>query len=371
MTANGDPRPVPVPALRGQRPYAVPRPRAPISLYLDGNEGATPPPQLLARLAGVDDAGALLRSYPSAHALEAALAARFRVAPEQVLVTAGADDALDRACRAFLCPGRRLLLPVPSFEMLARYARIAGGTVVEVPWDLPADAPGPAPYPVRAVLAAGGAQPGIIALISPNNPTGLCAGPAVLRELCAAAPEALVLADQAYGEFAAPGLDLLEEALLHDNALLVRTFSKAWGLAGLRVGYAIGHPRVLHFLRAAGAPYAVSGPSLLLAQEWLCRGEAAMRAFVARVQEERQALFDLLQGLGARPYPSQANFVFARFRDALEVRDALGQRGISVRAFPGRALLDDALRITVPGQQEAFSRLTAALCELREVIHGP
>lgn len=364
----------PIPALRGVAPYSVKPPAdsatAP-DLILSGNEGARPDLALLADLA-TPALLETLRRYPDASALEALLAERLGVTPEQVLCTCGADDALDRACRAFLGPGRGLLVPTPSFEMLARYATITGAYLLQPPW------PGPR-YPTEAVLKAlEGADTtvGVIAVVSPNNPTGAVAE---VEDLCqlheaAAARGALLLLDHAYIEFADSTFDLSRAALALPGALLVRTLSKAYGLAGLRVGYVAGHRDLIRVLRAAGAPYPISGLSLLLAERRLRANPAerdpALQTFIAAVQKERQDLQALLQ----RPehqrqvkavHDSQANFVLGRFTDAQQVHAALLRQGIAVRAFAS-AGLQDALRITCPGEPSAFARLTQALTSALE-----
>ncbi|RYE93321.1 MAG: TIGR01548 family HAD-type hydrolase [Myxococcales bacterium] len=331
--------------------YQVPRHGAPIDLYLDGNEGLTPPPGLLAALgeASVD----VVRRYPSARALEARLAARHGVEPERVLVAAGGDDAIDRLCRAVLAEGRTLVLPVPTFEMIARYGRLAGADVIEVPW-------GDGPYPARAVAAQTDARTGLVVLVSPNNPTGRVATVDDLHAVAAAG--ALVLVDLAYVEF---GDEALWRAALDlPNTVVIRTLSKAHGLAGLRVGYAVGPVEVIEAMRASGAPYAVSGPSLWLAGRWLDQGADAVARFVGEVKQERAGLATTLRALGADVPDSEANFVFARLPSpaaALWTRDALAGLGVAVRAWPGRAGLDDALRVTVPGDADQHARLVAGL----------
>lgn len=334
----------------GVAPYRAPRPRPHVDLRLDSNEGVAPDAGLLEVLC--DAGAAVLREYPAAGELEKRLAERLGVEPARVLVTAGADEGLDRACRAFLAPGRDLIVPVPTFEMLERYARLAGAGVVTVPW--PAGA-----YPRAAVLGAITPQTAAIAVVSPNNPTGAVASAADLEALSAAAPRALLIVDAAYTEFADE--DLTPVALRLPNAIVVRSLSKAWGLAGLRVGYAAGPPRLIDALRAAGSPYSVSGPSIALAAAWLERASGEVRRFVARVRDDRRALSRLLRELGAEPLSSQANFVLARFRDSAWVGDGLAGLGIAVRALPGRSELDGLLRITCPGNAASFERLTAAL----------
>ncbi len=337
----------PQPALVGTRPYSVPRSAAPIDRWLDGNEGADPDPALWAAAGGVD----ALRRYPDARSLEAEIAERVGVDPAQVLVTAGADDALDRICRAML-PGRALLMPTPGFEMLPRYARIAGGTVRTVPWTSER-------YPTDAVVAAVDSDVAVVAVTSPDNPTGGVASAADLQRVAAAAPEALVLVDLAYGEFADE--DLAATALALPNAVVVRTFSKAWGLAGLRVGYAIGPAEVIGWLRTAGAPYAVAGPSLQIATAAWRRGDGPVRAYAQAVRRERARLEDGLCAVGARVSPSQGNFVFARVADAGWWRDGLAGLGLGVRTFPGRPGLEDAVRISVLGDPAVTERVLAAV----------
>ncbi len=346
--------PVPVPMLSGATAYSPPRHPAPVDLHLDGNEGAAPPEALLAALQGLGSD--LLRRYPDARPLERELAARFGVDPARVIVTAGGDDGLERAVRAVVGPGRTLVLPVPSFEMLARFAGLAGGDVIEVPW-----AAG-TPYPIDAVLAVTGPTTGAVAVVSPNNPTGAVATAAEVLRIARALPHALILADLAYVEFADE--DPTPQLLDQPNVAVFRTLSKAWGLAGLRVGYAIAPERVAGWMRITGLPYPVARPSLALAGARLSSGLSAVDGFVAEVRRERDSLTAFLVRLGALPFPSQANFVLARFADATWVRDGLAGLGIAVRAFPGSADLKDCLRITCPGDKAAFDRLQRALASV-------
>jgi len=346
--------PRPSPGVAGERAYHVPRHGAPIDLALNGNEGVAPPRALLTDLAAHDPE--LLRRYPSAAPLEAALAARFGLDPDRVLVTAGGDDALDRAFRAFLGPGRVVVMPTPTFVMLPKYARLVGATVQTVPW------PGGA-YPTDAVLAALTPDTAAICVVSPNNPTGAVATADDLRRLAAAAPDALLIVDLAYGEMADD--DLTAVALTLPNALVFRTFSKAWGLAGARLGYVLGPAPLVAYTRAAGNPYAVSAPSVALGLARLAAGQGDVDAYVATVRAERAALAERLRELGAEVPDSQANFVLARFSrhaTAVWLHDALAGLGIAVRLFGEEpAELCGAIRITCPGDSVALNRVLHAL----------
>ncbi|MFO7610618.1 MAG: aminotransferase class I/II-fold pyridoxal phosphate-dependent enzyme [Candidatus Krumholzibacteriia bacterium] len=324
------------------------QPAAPGALRLDANEGDAP-----AFLAGswplALDA---LRRYPDARELEADLAGRFGLAPDQVLVTAGGDDGIDRLCRRFLAGGRELVLTEPTFEMFARHARLAGGRLRAVPW-------WEGPYPTRQVAACLGPATGLVAVVSPNNPTGAVATADDLVRLRAAAGKVPLLLDAAYAEYA--DQDLTAAALALPGTLVLRTLSKAWGLAGLRVGCLLGPAALLAELRAWGQPYAVAGTSVALARQALAGGEDAMLTGVASAKATRAALAAQLDRLGARPLPSQGNFILCRPRDAAFTAAALGSLGVSVRTWPGHPLLGGCLRVTGPGAADERAQLERAL----------
>lgn len=337
---------VPSVAIAETTSYAVPRHPAAVDMRLDGNEGPCPPAELLSTISDAE----LLRRYPDARQLEQRISDRLGVDASQVLVTAGADDALDRACRALLCRGRELVLPVPTFEMLPRYARWTGASVRCVP----ANGEG---YPRADVLAAVSPRTAAIAVVSPNNPTGSVATLADLEALSEAAPNAALLVDGAYAEFADD--DLTDAALALPNALVFRTFSKAWGLAGLRVGYVVGPAWLIDWLRSAGHPYAVASPSLAIASAQLERGPD--QRYIDSVRRERALLRDDLRAMSFETQSSQANFVLARSPRAGWLRDGLAGLGIAVRGWPGDSLLQEAVRITCPGDAAQLARLRRSI----------
>ncbi len=325
----------------------------PLALKLDSNEGPLPPVALLEALATLDPD--VLRRYPEVAALEATLAKHVGggVTPDRVLVTAGADDGIDRVCRAYLGPGRTMLLAEPTFEMLHHFATLAGGTLARVPW-------GCGEFPLAAFLDRLDDQPAVIAIVSPNNPTGAVASAADVRRLAQAAPASVVLLDHVYVEYADE--DLTAAVIDLRNVIVLRTLSKAWGLAGCRIGYAIGTPEVVAVLRAAGAPYPVAAPSVAVALGQLANGAAALCTHVARVRTERTALGERLLALGLEPFPSQANFILAECGGrAPFLATALAALGVVVRTFPNRPGLGGVLRITLPGSRPEFERLVAAL----------
>ena len=317
-------------------------------IRLDRNEGARPDASLIAGLVG---SPALFREYPDEKPLEAALAARFSVDPGRVVVTNGADGALERACRIRLRPGVELLMTNPTFEMFPLFVGMTGAVPVAVPWL--------GKFPREQVIAGISDATGVIALVSPNNPTGEAMTLEDVGAIAAAAPDTLVIFDHVYGDYADEDLTL--GALELPNVVVVRTFSKAWGLAGCRVGYAIAQPEVAMRMREAGPPYSVAGPSLALALAALERGDATVRAHVALVREEREDLTRRLQMWGVDCPLSQGNFVFPSFGGRVSaVRDSLAEDGFIVRRFEN-PLISGSLRISLPGDPAIYDQLVRAL----------
>ena len=317
-------------------------------LRLDHNERLFPAPELVPLLARVP-ATALTR-YPDATGLERRLARRWGVAADRVLVTGGADDAIDRICRRFLAGSREMVTVVPTFQMMPAFARLAGGRVREIPaLDDPA--------PLEPTLDRLGERTGLVTVISPHNPTGRAASAARMLEIAERLPSgAMLLADLAYVEFADrdPTAALLER----DNILVVRTLSKAWGLAGLRVGYVLGPRTAIAELRASGSPFPLASPSVWLAERALELGDRITADYVAAVRSERNRLHSALGEAGTAAFASEANFILASTKHAAALERRFRRAGIAVRLFADRR---DLIRITLPGDEGVFQRLLAVL----------
>lgn len=340
--------PLPAPAERiATGAYAPRRPAGPIDLDLSGTEGPGSPNNSLPP----DNATrAPLAPYPDATPLRNALASRHGVDASQVLVTAGADEALERLFRAYLEPTREVILTDPTFEMLPRYARACGATVVRVPWLS-------AQFPLDAMLDAITPRTSVIAVVTPNNPTGAVATLADLIEIHDAAPNAVVVVDLAYVEYA--DSDPTAALLALPRAVVVRTFSKAWGLAGARVGYAVGSAGVIAAASAAGNPYPVSTPSLELAREALDTGVGATQERTRQVRERRTRVMASLDATGLPAIPTQANFTCVTPANPRWLWDAMAGLGIGTRLI--EAGTPSHVRLTVPPDDNGCVRLTDAL----------
>lgn len=330
-----------------------------VDLWLDANEGAPMPAELLAQV--LSPGPEAVRRYPDASKAEAMLAERWGVRANRVVLTNGGDDAIDRVCRSTLEQGREIVVHEPSFEMIRRSAELAGGSVAGsgtgfdgVPWL-------DGPFPLKAMLSRITERTGLVALVSPNNPTGRVIPPEAVGEIAAAARAvgSAVLMDLAYAEFADE--DPTKSLVELDNVVIVRTFSKAWGLAGLRLGYAVAPEPVCDWVRAAGGPFAVTGVSARAVELALTGDNAWANEQIERVRVTRGRLAGLLEQLGARPIGSQANFVLVRVGDAEAVERGLRGLGIAVRGFGVNPRLRGFLRVTVPTNEQDYTRLEKSL----------
>ena len=321
--------------------YLPPSFSAPIDLDLSKNEGR---PLVDSIDFDAVTLAALTSRYPDTTRLAELVAARHEVPTTRVLVTAGGDDAL---LRCFLRVDGTVAATTPSFEMIRRYAEQVGAGLVEYEWwegDLPVDE-----------LVASGAAMAVI--VSPNNPTGAVITAADLKTLATELP--FVVLDAAYADFADE--DLTADALELGNVVVVRTLSKAFGLAGLRVGYLLGPEDVVAELRGFGSPYSLSALSASLAAGALERDSAGAAAFADRVREERGRLRAVLGDLGVDTLESQGNFVLATGVDAAWLVSAAAALGIALRWFPDRPELAGCVRIALPGDEADFERLVRTL----------
>jgi len=342
----------PVPEVASLEPYTGAPPEPLIELKLDSNESAEALPPFGQSTDGFD--GPPPNRYMRTAALEALIASRLGIGPANVLVTAGADDGLERAFRSVCAPGRQAILSTPTFEVLERFATLAGSEVLRVPWWT-------GDFPVDAVADLATPNTSLVAVVTPNNPTGAVASRSAVTGLAKRLPQALILLDHAYVEFADNADDLSACAAEIPNIVVFRTFSKAWSAAGLRVGYAVGDDRVLRWMRTLGQPYPVSAPSLTMVTRLLETHQRPPAERIDRVRRGRDRLRGVLEDLGVEALPSRANFMLARVGDAAWVRRALVCLGIGVRAFPERPGLGEWVRITVPETDDDAGRLEHAL----------
>ena len=282
-------------------------------------------------------AGTGAARYPDLYgeSLKRTVAGRAGIAPECVVTGNGSDDVLDCAIRAFAAPGDTIAHPDPTFVMLPVFSRI--NNIRPVPVPLTADHA----MDADALLATGAR---IIYLCSPNNPTGTATPADAIRKVIAHAP-GLVIVDEAYAEFAGvPGL--LSEAPSLERVLVCRTFSKAYGLAGLRVGYGTATPAIIETIERSRGPYKLNSFAERAAVAAMTDDAGWMVERAAEAVANRIRLADALSVMGLNPLPSATNFLLVPTPKAVVLTARLRANGIGIRAFQNLPGLGDAMRIT-------------------------
>jgi len=290
-----------------------------------------------------------LRNLPYAHIypdpesrfLRRALADYHQIPAENTLAGAGADELIDLILRLFINPGDAILNCPPTFGMYAFDTAINGGRIINIPRldDFSVDA--------DAILdAIAESQPNLLFLANPNNPDGGLLPPKLIDALLQ--QNLLLVLDEAYMEFAPPDATFIREVSKRENLIVLRTFSKWAGLAGLRVGYGVFPSWLMPYLWAAKQPYNVSVAASEAALAAL-RYADELEEIGRKIITERERLYTALQKVGyLEPYPSQSNFILCRVidRDAATLKADLASVGILIRYFnkPG---LEDHIRISV------------------------
>ncbi len=325
---------------------------------LNTNENPYPPSPLVRR-AILSETGAALRLYPDPDAtrLRRQAAATYGFDLAQVIAGNGSDDLLAMVARAFVGEGGTLCCPTPTYTLYDTLVRIQGGRVAGVPY--------PDDYALPAGLARRGAPVTVVA--NPNSPSGTAVPVSALAALAKRISGVLVV-DEAYVDFAGEtALDLARE---RGNVIVLRTLSKSFSLAGMRIGLGFAHPRIIAGLNKVKDSYNLS-------RLGIAAGEAALRDIgwmernAERIRRTRAALVAALPPLGLLPFPSQSNFVLARRRGGVSARpvyEELKARKILVRYFDTPRLAD-SLRITV-GTDAEIAALLEALAEIARRATG-
>ena len=346
---------------------ALPQPRAAVlampeyhpplagreALRLDFNENTfAPSPRVLAKLQKLTAEG--LTVYPEREPLERIVAAHFGLQREQVLLTNGVDEAIHLLCCAFLDEGDEALICTPTFFMYDVSVGMMTSRLKRVQTDDSLE------FPFERFLAAITPKTKLIMVASPNNPTGATVSREHLLAIAAAAPQAVLMVDEAYFHF--HGETTLGDVGSVPNLIVARTFSKAYGLASLRIGMLAGDARLISYVRKVSSPYNVNGVALAVLPDALA-DEEYLNWYVAQVAAGRERMLAALKELGVRTWPSAANFVLMDIgprHKALVA--AMRARGVLLRDRSSDPGCEGYVRITL-GVEEHVTRGIAALRE--------
>lgn len=321
------------------------------ALRLDFNENTlAPSPRVFAKLQQMTAEG--LTVYPERQPVEEIVAAKYGLKPEEVLLTNGVDEAIHLLALTFLDEGDEAVVWTPGFFMYDVNIALMTDGIRRVQAD------DTFAFPKERVLAAINEKTRLIILASPNNPTGQTISRQDLLDVAAAAPQAVLMVDEAYYHF--HGETTLNDAGKVSNLLVARTFSKAYGLANLRCGMICGDVRLISAMRKVCSPYNVNGVALGVLPEALA-DDAYLDWYVAQVRAGRERVYVALDELGVRYWPSASNFILmdigARHKELVE---AMRVRGVLLRDRSADPGCDGYVRITV-GVEEQMTRGIAAL----------
>jgi histidinol-phosphate aminotransferase len=320
-------------------------------LCLDRNESTVPVP--------ANVVGALTRhitrrgvhAYPAAERLSAPLAIYCGVGPECILTTNGSDRAIELCLRAFLSEGDRLLVTRPEFSIFGDLATLVGAQVDGVSYrkDLSF------PY-AEFRKAVASRKPNLIVIINPNNPTGTAVADDFILEIASGNPDIPVIVDEAYYEFTGRTATGLIGS--YGNIIVLRTFSKAFAMAGLRLGYVVAARPVIEQLIKLRNPFDVNELAIVAAEAQLA-DLVPMRTFVQQmISWSKPLVTDFCQTMGIAVWPGEANFVLIRPSDCREVVNFLQDHGILVRPMSA-PLLRGMIRVTMgtPAQMTWFTKV--------------
>ena len=327
-------------------------------LKLDWNESTVAPsPKVVARIQDFLVNQHHLNWYPDlfSHRLSPLIARHNEREEDEVLVTNGSDDALELICKTYLDPGDEVVVPRPTYTHFLVFARAQGGEIVSVTTDDPFS------KNLDGILAAITERTKIVYIVNPNNPTGQIYTGAELEIIARKAPHALVVVDEAYYEFCGETASSLVARF--PNVIVTRTFSKAYGLAGLRIGYALAPPHIVRDFKKIHNPKGVNVIAQIAAETALADQEHLLR-FVADVNESKRMLVREFDALGFHCRPTPANYVNVKLPDPGGFCDALAAQNVYVRDRDSLPGMKGMVRISVgtPRQTEVLmSRVRKAL----------
>jgi histidinol-phosphate aminotransferase len=323
------------------------------ALRLDFNENTlAASPNVVERLKQTTAEG--LTKYPEREGVERIVATHFGLRAEEVLLTNGVDEAIHLLCAAFLEEEDEALIQTPTFFMYEVSAGMMTGQVRKVQADPSFE------FPYERFLAGITPKTKLIMVASPNNPTGSVVSREHLLGICAAAPQAVVMVDEAYYHFF--GESVMSEVGKIPNLIVARTFSKAYGLANLRIGMLAGNADLMKFVRKVSSPYNVNGVALDCLPVALA-DDAYVQWYADQVRAGLGRMMDGLRAQGVDFFPSHANFVLMKIGPKhKELVAAMLARGVLLRDRSADPGCDGYVRITV-GVEEHVARGLAALQE--------
>lgn len=353
-------KPQPRRAVREMAPYNPPTGGREGKLRLDFNENTVGCSPAVSAFLRDHLSGEKLATYPEYTAAHAALAKHFGVTEPEFIMTNGTDESIQLLVNTYAGEGDEVIIPQPSYAMYRFYAELAGATLRLVPFRKET-----LDFPTEEIVDAVNERTRAIFIANPNNPTGSALSIEAIENIAEHASNSALLIDEAYYEFnRVTALPLLAR---FPNLFVCRTFSKAYGMAGLRLGCLFSQPSNLEVVRKAQSPYSINSIAVLAVQAAI-RDQAYVDRYVEEVLEARALFCNSLTKLKIPVFKTAGNFLLLRLGTrASAIQHALGQRGILVRDRSYE--LDGCVRVTI-GTRAQMERLLEALREIWQPDEG-
>jgi histidinol-phosphate aminotransferase len=327
-------------------------------LRLDFNENTfAPSPRVIEMLSSLTAEG--LTKYPEREPVEKIVATHFGLNPAELLLTNGVDEAIHLMCVAFLEADDEALIATPTFFMYDVSIKMMTPHLRKVQADATME------FPFERFMSAITDKTKLIIVASPNNPTGASVSKEHLLTIAAAAPHAVLMVDEAYHHF--HGESTLEDLATVPNLIVARTFSKAYGLASLRIGMLAGNAALLKSVRKVSSPYNVNGVALACLPVAIA-DEEYLSWYTEQVRSGRQRMMEGLRELGVPFFPSHANFVLMNIGSKhAALVDAMRRRGVLLRDRSTDPGCDGFVRITIGIEEHVTRGLDALKTSLTDI----
>ncbi|MFZ9946336.1 MAG: pyridoxal phosphate-dependent aminotransferase [Vulcanococcus sp.] len=357
--SSQSPFPQPRPEVESLHAYSAPLEGRRQMLRLDFNENTIgPSPRVVEALRAIP--ADHIAIYPEYDGLQQAVIANLDqpLQPNQVGLFNGVDAAIHAIFHAYGDRGETLLTTSPTFGYYTPCAQMQGMHIQAIPYEGPAFA-----FPLEAMRNALRAAPRLLLICNPNNPTGTRLAPEQILTLAASAPQTLVVVDELYEAFTGDSVLPLADFSALPNLLVLRSLAKTAGLAGLRIGFAIGHAAVVDRISRVTGPYDINSFAVTAAFAAL-KDQAYVDGYVAEVIQARAWMAEQLRAAGVRHHVEGGNYLLLwPQRDPAEVDQRLRDAGILVRAMGGKPLIDGSLRVSI-GTLEQMQRFWTAYREI-------
>jgi histidinol-phosphate aminotransferase len=329
------------PPLEGRRDY----------IRLDFNENTIGPcKEVLEAIKNVNPNE--ISSYPEYEKFRKKLADYLEIKKSELCITNASDEAIKLVIDTYMEQDEEIIIPVPAFPMFKFYAQVAGVKIKEILYNDDLS------FPTEKIVNSISSKTKIIVIVSPNSPTGTSVSDEDIKKIIGAAPNSIILLDEAYCQYS--GNSLKKWISKCPNLVIIQTFSKAFGLAGLRLGYIISSKENIKSLSKANSPYSVNTLAMIAASKAIEKSNY-IDCYVNEVKESRKLLKEFLEGKKIRFYGSAANFILISFGDKAKfIGNELRKKGILVRGQSEKALLKGCIRVTL-GTKEQTRQLIEAL----------